>query len=219
MTNADDVDAIVLAAGHGHRLGLGPKAWLVLDGRTLLDRAVATMRRVAGHVSVGAAADDLERARTACEDDVRVVLGGSSHRETMIQAFRAGHAPLVLIHDVAHPFVTPDLARDVIETARTHGAAVAAVPSMSSAYHDRPGMPRRRLGPREVWLIRRPFACRRADFARVLEAIEGDEGLSTALDAVGVRTQVVPAPPWNIKITTPDDWALARAIAESLRPE
>ena len=53
----------------------------------------------------------------------------------------------------------------------------------------------------------------------MLDAVEGDEGLSTALAAVGVRTEVVPAPPWNIKITTPDDWALARAIAESLRPE
>ena len=125
---------------------------------------------------------------------------------------------MVLIHDVAHPFVTTNLARAVIETARTHGAAVVAVPSMSSAYHDRPGLPRQRLKPREVWLIRRPFACRPADFARVLDAVEGDDGLSTALAADGVRTEVVSAPPWNIKITTPDDWALARAIAESLRP-
>jgi 2-C-methyl-D-erythritol 4-phosphate cytidylyltransferase len=79
-------------------------------------------------------------------------------------------------------------------------------------------MPRQRLGPRDVWLIRRPFACRRADFARVLETIEGEEGLSTVLEAVGVRAEIVPAPPWNIKITTRDDWALARAIAEGRCP-
>ena len=43
MSNAA-VDGIVLAAGRGERLGLGPKAWLTLGGRTLLERAVATMR-------------------------------------------------------------------------------------------------------------------------------------------------------------------------------
>src|SRR6185295_1594220 len=41
------VDGIVLAAGRGERLGLGPKAWLTLGGRTLLKRAVTTMRLVA----------------------------------------------------------------------------------------------------------------------------------------------------------------------------
>jgi 2-C-methyl-D-erythritol 4-phosphate cytidylyltransferase len=216
MTDRDQVDAVVLAAGHGSRLGLGPKAWLVLDGRTLLERAVATMRKVAAHITVGVAVEDLERARSVVGAD-GVVPGGATHRQTMVAAFRAGRAPLVLFHDVAHPFVTPELAGEVIETARTRGAAVAAVLSTSSAYLVRPAMPRQRLGPREVWLIRRPFACRRADFARVLGAVEGDEGLSTVLEAAGVHTTVVPAPPWHIKVTTPDDWALARAIAEGRR--
>ena len=212
-----DVDAIVLAAGQGQRLGLGPKAWLVLDDRTLLDRAVTTMRHVASHITVGVVAGDLERARAACGHDVVVVPGGATHRQTMIAAFKAGRAPIVVVHDVVHPFVTPELALQVIDTARTDGAGVAAVPSMSSVFRERPGMPLERIGPREVWLARRPFACRRADFERVLETIDSDEGLSTALEAVGVRLKLVPAPPWNIKITTPDDWVLARAIAESLR--
>lgn len=214
-----DVDAIVLAAGQGQRLGFGPKAWLTLDGRTLLDRAVSTMRHVASGITVGVAAGDLERARAACGNDVLVVPGGATHRQTMIAAFKMGRAPIVLIHDVVHPFVTPELARQVVDTARNDGAGVAAVVSMSSVFHDRPGMPLERIGPREVWLTRRPFACRRADFERVLEMIDSDEGLSTALEAVGVRLKLVPAPPWNIKITTQDDWVLARAIAESLRLE
>ena len=208
-----DVDAIVLAAGQGQRLGLGPKAWLELDGRTLLDRAVATMRHVASGITVGVSADDVERARAACGSDVVVVPGGATHRQTMIAAFRAGHAPIVIIHDVVHPFVTPELARQVIDTARTDGAGVAAVRSMSSAFRVQPGMPLERIGPGEVWLTRRPFACRRADFERVLGMIDSDEGLSTALEAVGIGLKLVPSPPWNIKLTTQDDWVLARALA------
>src|SRR5688500_17988110 len=101
------VDGIVLAAGRGERLGLGPKAWLTLGDRTLLERAVATMRQVADSVTVGVAEADIERARAMCGDDVVVVAGGATHRDTMTAAYRAGSAPWVLVHDVAHPFLTP----------------------------------------------------------------------------------------------------------------
>ena len=62
-----DDEVVVLAAGRGDRLGLGPKAWLVLGGRTLLERAVATMRLAGCRVIVGVAASDLERARSTAQ--------------------------------------------------------------------------------------------------------------------------------------------------------
>ncbi len=37
---------LVLAAGQGRRLGRGPKAFVTLDGETLLERAVARLRRI-----------------------------------------------------------------------------------------------------------------------------------------------------------------------------
>ncbi len=219
MTTADDdVDALVLAAGRGERLGLGPKAWLVLGGRTLLERAVATMRAVSTRVIVGVSPSDVARAAAAVGADTTVLPGGTSRRETMAAAFRAGRAPVVLVHDVAHPFVTPALAREVIALARWRGAAVAAVRSTSSAYHEKNGAVRTRLGAGDLWLIRRPFACHRADLDRVLDAITGDEGLAPLLARVGVETQIAAAPSWNIKITGPEDWALARAIEQGLRP-
>lgn len=213
MSSGGEVDAIVLAAGQGDRLGLGPKAWLVLGGRTLLERAVATMGAVADRVIVGVAAADVDRARRLCGGDADVVPGGATHRETMLAAFRAGSGPVVLIHDVAHPFVTPALARAVIEAAHGRGAAVAAVVATSSAYrHARGTAPVRLAGAGDVWLVRRPFVFRRADFARALETARGDEGLSLILGRVGVAIELVAAPSWNIKVTTPDDWAVAQAI-------
>ena len=217
MSNAA-VDGIVLAAGRGDRLGLGPKAWLTLGGRTLLERAVATMRLVADRVTVGVAAGDLERAQAVCGADAVVVAGGATHRETMVAAFCAGSAPWVLVHDVAHPFLTPDLARGVLDAARAGSAAVAAVREPSSAYHTPRDGTRARLGPGTVWLVRRPFGCRRTDFARVLATVTGEDGLSVLLERVGVRTQLVPASPWHIKVTTAEDWALAQAIDQYLRP-
>jgi 2-C-methyl-D-erythritol 4-phosphate cytidylyltransferase len=218
MTDSGDVDAIVLAAGLGARLGLGPKARLVLGGRTLLDRAVATMRLVAGRVIVGAAAHDLDRAR-ALGGDVTVVPGGATHRQTTIAGLRAAQAPLVLIHDVAHPFVTPTLARQVIAAARQHGAAVAAVVATTASYRwSGAGKAVRLAGPGHIWTVRRPVVVPRADFWQGLREAPEDESISTLLARVGVETVLVPSPSWNIKITTPDDWALAHAIEGGLRP-
>jgi 2-C-methyl-D-erythritol 4-phosphate cytidylyltransferase len=218
MSGVEPVDGLVLAAGLGERLGLGPKAWLTLGGRTLLERAVTVMRQVCTRVIVGVRPEDVERAGALCGTDAVVVEGGATHRETMLAAFTAGAAPLCLLHDVAHPFLTRELAARVLETARRDGAAVAAVVSASSAYHAPAEGRRSRLGPRSVWLVRRPFACRRADLSRVVDRARGEDGLSVVLEQVGVRTALVAAPPWHIKITTADDWALARAIEDSLRP-
>jgi 2-C-methyl-D-erythritol 4-phosphate cytidylyltransferase len=218
MIATGEVDAIVLAAGRGERLALGPKAWLTLGGRTLLERAVTTMRAIPASVFVGVSADHVDRARASCGADATVVPGGATHRETMLAALRAGVAPLVLIHDVAHPFVTPALARQVVETARDRGAAVAAVRATSSAYHRVGEAPMTRLDASEVWTVRRPFAFRRDDFMRGLAMSAGNEGLSVILGRVGVSTTLVPTASWNIKITTADDWALAGAIDQGLRP-
>jgi 2-C-methyl-D-erythritol 4-phosphate cytidylyltransferase len=75
MTAEPGVEAIVLAAGQGERLGLGPKAWLSLEGRTLLERAVATMRQVVERVIVGVAREDIERAGRLCGPAAVVVPG------------------------------------------------------------------------------------------------------------------------------------------------
>jgi len=187
----------------------------MLGGRTLLERAVITMRLVADRVTVGVAVDDVERAQAVCGSDAVVVAGGATHRETMVAAFRAGSAPWVLVHDVAHPFLTSGLARAVIDAARTGSAAV---PEAASAYHaPREGV-RERLGPGTVWMVRRPFGCRRADFARVLEHGRRRRRAERAPRARGRPHATRPRLPWHIKVTTAEDWALAQAIERQLRP-
>jgi 2-C-methyl-D-erythritol 4-phosphate cytidylyltransferase len=218
MSHVGPVDGLVLAAGRGERLGLGPKAWLTLGGQTLLERAVAVMREVCERVIVGVPSADVERAGALCGAGATVIAGGATHRDTMLAAFAAGDAPLCLLHDVAHPFLTRELARRVLDSARRGGAAVAAVLSASSAYHAPQTAARTRLGPNSVWLVRRPFACRRADLAQVAGSARGDDGLSVVLERAGVHTSLVAAPAWHIKVTTADDWALAQAIERSVRP-
>ena len=209
----DDVEAIVQAAGAGERLGRGPKAFLPLGGTTLLERAVAVMRVVASRVTVAVPPGDVERARDLCAGRAAVIAGGATRRQTLCLLMDGASAPWAVLHDIVHPFVTPALVRRVLETARARGAAVAAVRSTSSAYRGDATGAAARIPAGAVWLTRKPWAFRREDFARGL-ASPGDpkEGIGGFLTRAGQEIVLVDAEPWNIKLTTADDWRLAEAI-------
>lgn len=213
---ARDVEALVLAAGQGARLGLGPKAFLTLDGQTMVDRAVEAVRAVARRVIVGALPGRLEECRALLGPDVTVVAGGDTRLDTEIRLFEASSAPLLVLHDVAHPFATAELARQVVAAARQHGAALAAVATTSHVYRVESGALRRVPPAHGLWSSRKPVAFSRAAFARGLAArgrLPHDAGVTEVLLEAGEHVEIVPTEPWNIKVTTPADWALAQAMA------
>lgn len=216
---ATDVVALIQAAGRGDRLGLGPKAFLTLGARTLLERAVAVMRQVSGQVVAGVPAGDLERARQLCGDRVTVLAGGSTRIETLLALVRATSAPLLVVHDVVHPFVTVELSRRVIEAARVHGAAAAAVSGATSAYLAPPQGAPARLPAGTLWLTRKPIAVHRDIFEQGVARLGAQaSGTGAIIAAAGRVPAMIPSESWNVKLTTADDWVLAQAISARLDP-
>lgn len=208
-----DVEAVIQAAGRGERLGRGPKAFLLLGGRTLLERAVSAMLAVAGRVLAAVPPENVERARELCGPGVTIIAGGATRRETLIALLASARAPWVVLHDVVHPFVTPALARRVIDAARVRGAAVAAIRSTSTAYHVEAERAVGRMAAGDLWLTSKPWAFRREAFVRGLAGPrESAEGIGGFLRRAGEEIAVVPTEPWNFKITTADDWRLVEAI-------
>jgi 2-C-methyl-D-erythritol 4-phosphate cytidylyltransferase len=219
VRRADDVTALVQAAGRGERLGHGPKAFLTLGGRTLVERAVEVMREVANVVIVGVPPDDLHRARQLCDGRALVLPGGGTRIETLLALVRSSVAPLLVLHDVVHPFVTPELSRRVIEAARAHGAAAAVVPAATSAYLEPPQGAPRRLAPGALWLTRKPIAFHRDTFEQGIARLgPAATGIGSIIAAAGTVPALIASEPWNVKVTMPDDWALAQAIAAWLDP-
>jgi 2-C-methyl-D-erythritol 4-phosphate cytidylyltransferase len=211
-----DVEALVLAAGQGERLGLGPKALLTLDGQTLIDRAVEAVRAVARRVIVGVPAERLDECRALLGADVTVVAGGDTRLDTEVLLFEASSAPLLVLHDVVHPFATAELARRVLAAARERGAAMAAVATTSHVFRVESGTLSRVRQGDGLWSSRKPIAFSRSAFARGLAArarLPHDGGVTELLLAGGEHVEIVPGEPWNVKVTTMADWALAQAIA------
>ncbi len=125
---------VVPAAGSGERLGAGiAKAFVDLDGRTMLERAVDGLLAsgVVDRVVVAVPADRVAETSSCWATARTVVAGGPERPDTVRLALAAvGDPDFVLVHDAARPLTPADQIRRVVSraagrAARGHpGAAV-----------------------------------------------------------------------------------------------
>src|SRR5690348_15628479 len=110
--------ALLVAAGRGERLGTGgPKAFVMLGGRPMLQWSVDALRAV----------DEIDRIVVALPPGVNApagtigVPGGAARSQSVCAALAAaGDAGVVVVHDAARPLVTPALVRDCIDALAAH---------------------------------------------------------------------------------------------------
>lgn len=224
------VAAIIAAGGRGVRLGADrPKQFLELGGRSILDLSIDAL--VASdrihEIVVAVPPDHLASATAAWADGagkpLTFVAGGARRQDSVSQAFAktAASADIILIHDAARPFVTAAMIGRAIDAAIAHGAAIAAIPVRDTVKQAGPGMadgsrPVTATVPREsVFLAQTPQTFRRDVLARALAAGSEIDVTDEAMlvERLGLPVHLVEGDPGNMKITTPEDLATAKAVA------
>jgi 2-C-methyl-D-erythritol 4-phosphate cytidylyltransferase len=217
------VSAIVPAAGSGERLAAGiPKAFCEVDGRTLLERAVAGLLEsgVVNHVVVAVPADRIEQAEQMLGKRAAVVAGGPNRVESVSQALStlSGEPDFVLVHDAARALTPPALIVRVVGALRAgHGAVVPALPLHDTIKAvDANGVVLGTPGRAGLRAVQTPqgFATElllRAYRAAHLSGADFTDDASL-VEHVGGQVQVVDGDPLAFKITTQLDLLLAQAI-------
>ena len=217
------VTAIIAAAGEGRRLGAAvPKQLLQIGDRSILERSVAAF---ASHERVNDVIVVLPAALAAAPpdwlsaDDVRVVAGGPRRQDSVANAFDRvlPESDVILVHDAARPFVSPELISRSIDAAAEYGAAIAALPASDTVKRVEGGGTRTVIVetiPRaSVYLAQTPQAFRR-EILGVAVALgrTGVEATDEAMlaERAGHRVHVVEGDPANVKITTARDLDAAR---------
>jgi 2-C-methyl-D-erythritol 4-phosphate cytidylyltransferase/2-C-methyl-D-erythritol 2,4-cyclodiphosphate synthase len=221
------VSAILAAGGRGARFGSEtPKQLLALAGRSVLARSVAALvgSDVITDVVVAVPPEVLAAPPdylTHLTKPVQLVEGGLRRRDSVAQAFArtSERADIVVIHDAARPLVTPELIERTIQAAARSGAAIAAlrvndtVKQVDAAHRVMATLPRD-----QIYLAQTPQAFRPAVLREAL-LVEGDATDEAALaERAGHPVEVVEGDPRNIKITTPDDLALAERLLRGHMP-
>jgi len=222
---SDEVGAVVVAAGRSARMGGLDKLFAPLGGRPLLARTLAAFQECAAvrRVVLVLAAENLAQGLALAEEEglskVRTVcLGGRRRQDSVWEGLEAlGPCDWVVVHDGARPLVTPQLIEEGLAAARETGAAVCALPAQDTVKRvDEQGRVLSTLERRRLWLVQTPqvFRC---DILR--EAHERSRRTATddaaLVERLGYRVQVYPGSPRNLKVTTPEDLALAEALLKS----
>ena len=221
------VTAIIAAGGAGTRLGAGrPKQLVRLGGITILQRAVGAFDRCDRIDEIvlvlpAALAGGPALVDTPGGTPLRVVAGGERRQDSVARGFDAAAASeVVVVHDAARPFCSSDLIARTIDAARRHGAAVAALPVQDTLKQRSVGTGRfvgRTLARDRIVRAQTPQAFRAAVLA---EAIRLGRAGAEATDEAGLaeraghRVALVEGDPWNVKITTERDLAVARRLVE-----
>lgn len=217
--------AVVPAAGRGARMGASlPKQYLTIAGRTVAEHTLSRLLAYARikRVMVAVSPDDEYFARLPVSADprVRTCAGGAERGDSVLNALEslAGDASaddFVLVHDMARPCVRlSDIAKLVdAATADPVGAILAlrVTDTVKQAGDDGriAGTPDRE----RTWLAATPQMIRYGLLRDALHSARRagvrvtDE--AQAVERTGHAPQLVECARDNIKITRPDDLALA----------
>jgi 2-C-methyl-D-erythritol 4-phosphate cytidylyltransferase len=225
--------AVVLGGGVGQRLGAGtPKQLLTLGGRTLVERCVAAFETAPGidEILVVMARGYTGQVEALLADrypKVTAVIDGGQARADSVRAALAAIAAGgadgddcgVLLHDAARPLVDQRIIADCVAALREHDAAGVAVPASDTMVVTGNGvmqsMPRRETLHR----CQTPQCFRLSVISRAHELAAADPGFSPTDDCgvvmrylPDVPVHIVPGSERNLKVTYPQDLAVAEAL-------
>ena len=222
LASLADVIAVVPAAGIGSRMqATCPKQYLTIGQHTLLEHSIARLfsHPAIKQVIVALSPDDAQFASLPLARDPRVlsVTGGETRAESVLAGLRAAQGEgWVLVHDAARPCLHPDdLARllQVRETSRVGG--ILAAPVRDTMKRGEPGVAAvaHTVEREDLWHALTPqFFPHQLLTACLTRALaEGatitDE--ASALEYCGYHPLLVSGRSDNIKVTRPEDLALA----------
>ncbi|HUP39470.1 MAG TPA: 2-C-methyl-D-erythritol 2,4-cyclodiphosphate synthase [Vicinamibacterales bacterium] len=222
------VSAILAAGGRGMRLGSSiPKQMLSLGERTILQRSFDIVDSHDGIDEIvialpPALASSPPAYLVSARKPVRIVDGGYRRQDSVEKAFAqvSSSAGIIVIHDAARPFASADLFTRVIEAAAKGGAAIAALQA-SDTVKEATAAPGVRIVARtidreSVYLAQTPQAFTRDVLEHAI--VHGRESIGRATDEAslaeyaGHSVRLIDGEATNIKITTPHDLEVAKAL-------
>lgn len=221
--------AVVAAAGRSTRMGRAVnKQLLDLAGRPVVEHSLRALLAVPvdGIILVVTPGEEAQFTEALADilqrKNIKIVPGGASRRASVGQGLGALPAgvELVLVHDGARPLARPDNIRAVAGAARRWGAATLAVPVKDTVKVGSAENFVRETLPREMlWQVQTPQAFNRdllmeAHRAAARDGYEGTDDASL-VERLGRPVKLVRGDYSNIKITTPEDLALAQILMGS----
>lgn len=220
-----DTAALLVCAGNAARMGGIHKILHPLGASTVLLTAIRRFCRCESiaEIVIVCRAQDTAEYQTALDAEsfpvpIRLTAGGQTRQQSVRNGFAAvsPECGYIAIHDGARPLIRPADAERVIADARQSGAATLGVPVKDTIKTVRSGIitdtPDRAL----LWQTQTPQVFRRPLYEQAM-AYAQQQGKDYTddcqlVEALGTRVTMTAGSYDNLKLTTPEDFAVAEAL-------
>jgi 2-C-methyl-D-erythritol 4-phosphate cytidylyltransferase / 2-C-methyl-D-erythritol 2,4-cyclodiphosphate synthase len=216
---AGNTGAVVVAAGSGSRMGTEiPKQFQALGRRPVLGWSVEALLQCeeVAVIVVVVPASERARAETILPNNsrIRLVNGGATRTESVragLQIFNGLGLAKVLIHDAARPGLSPVVIRELIAALDSADAAAPALLVTDALKDTRNGL--RSVGREGLVRVQTPQAFRFDVISRAIaDAIDPAVDDLALVEATGARVVLTPGRAELMKITHPEDMAIAEKL-------
>lgn len=218
---------MIAAAGSSTRMGQA-KQRILLQGQPVLLHTLRALQQVEAIdelLLIARPEDGADFAALAAENGItklrQVVAGGDTRQQSVAAGLAAlpQACTLVGIHDGARPLVSPADVAAVLTAAEESGAAALAVPVKDTLKRaDESGAVTATVDRAGLWRVQTPQVFRRDAFCAAMEAAmaSGEDFTDDCqlMERAGHTVRLVPGQDANLKLTTPEDVRLAKALLQ-----
>ncbi len=227
--------AIIFAGGTGTRMGAGlPKQFLKINGKPILIHTLDNFEN----------SPEIDKIYIACKEDyiehtikeikkyqitkvAKVIAGGNSSQDSIYKALKAAQEEndddsIVLIHDGVRPILTQEVIKANVDSVKKHGTGITCTACyetviISDDGHKVDDVPLRD----KAFTAQAPQSFYLGDILSAHEAVrktnpnyDGIVDSCTLLRRQGKEVYIVNGNRGNIKVTTPEDFYILRALLQ-----
>lgn len=225
----DRVSVIIAAGGRSQRMEGINKQLALLRGVPVIARSMMVFQELeeVGEIIISARPEDMETIdKFANEYGISKFAGcaegGETRQQSVVNALKrvSRETSLIAVHDGARPLVKTEFIRQCIRDASIFGGAALAVPVKDTIKQAEGGFVTDTPDRSRLFITQTPQIFKKKLYFDGVN-FAGDHGLDFTDDcqlaeAVGGKIHLTISDYRNIKITTPEDMAIAEAILAAL---
>jgi 2-C-methyl-D-erythritol 4-phosphate cytidylyltransferase len=215
------IAVIIPAAGTGSRFGGQlPKQFHQLAGKPLIQHVIERFLLVADVSRVIVPVAEILLTSVKNSERVVWVAGGETRQQSVIRGLaETRDADMIAVHDAARPLFSEATFHAVLAAARETGVALPVVPVTDTIHVMNDDATVTQTLDRSMLAAAQTPQCFRADILRdilVRAQLEGIEGTDEAGLAArfGYTVKAIAGDPRNLKITVPEDLAIAESYIQ-----
>lgn len=222
--------AVIPSAGFGSRMGHKKKNYIKLLGKPVLAHTLAPFESCS-HIHAiiivvpradEAYCDKYIVKKYGFKKVAAIVAGGSERQYSVSNGITAAldfDPAIIMVHDGARPLVTESIIEETIRAARHCGAAICAVPVKDTIKESCGGYVKATIDRDALRSVQTPQAFSRDVIVHAHKLAQEDGILCTddsaLVERLGAKVRIVSGSYENIKITTPEDLAVAVSLMRS----